>query len=387
MKTYTAPRFPWWIVARREIMAKLSDKGFWISTLVVVVLIGIALGASFLFASSQDNMRVAVADEAGRGVVNIAMAESGQPIEVVEMPADQFEPALEEGTIDAGIEQTSDGWVLVVDSIETSTGALQTAITQYMTQTNAEALGIDPAQLTAGSQVELRFAGEQLADDAIVALVTGMAFSILFFMAAMIYGLQIAQSVVEEKESRLVEILSAAVPTRDLLMGKALGNTIMALGQLLIFMAIGAVGVSFTEFGVFLPMLLPNVGWFVLFFVVGFAALSTLWAATGAMATRLQDINNTTMPLMMILMVVYLAGFFARGSLATVLSYVPVVSSVVMPQRLLNGSASWMDAVVALLLCGAFMAVSIKVGSMIYRRGLMKTSGVMKLSELFSKAS
>lgn len=387
MKTYTAPRFPWWIVARREIMAKLSDKGFWISTLVVVVLMGLALGASFLFASSQDGTRVAVADEAGRDVVNLAMAESGQPIEAVEMPADQFEAALEEDTIDAGIEQTADGWVLVVDSIETSTSALQTAIGRYMTTTNAEALGIDPAELTAGSDVEVRFAGEQLADDAVVALVTGMVFSVLFFMAAMIYGLQIAQSVVEEKESRLVEILSAAVPTRDLLMGKALGNTIMALGQLLVFMAIGAVGVSFTEFGIFLPMLLPNIGWFVLFFVVGFAALSTLWAATGAMATRVQDINNTTTPLMMILMVVYLAGFFARGTLATVLSYVPVVSSVVMPQRLLNGSASWLDAVIALLLCGVFMAVSIKLGSMIYRRGLMKTSGVMKFSELFSKTS
>lgn len=387
MKTYKAPRFAWWIVAKREIMAKLTDTAFWISTAVVVVLIGIALGASFLFASAQGNLSVGVTDDAGREVVGIAMAESGQPIDVVEMPAEEFDAAIEEGTIDAGIAQTAEGWDLVVESIETSTSALQTAITKYMTGVNAEELGIDPAQLQAGSQVDLRLAGEQVADDAIVALVAGMAFSVLFFMAAMVYGLQIAQSVVEEKESRLVEILSAAVPTRDLLMGKALGNTIMALGQLLVFIAIGAIGISFTEFSSFLPMLLPNIGWFVLFFLVGFAALSTLWAATGAMATRVQDINNTTMPLMMILMVVYMAGFFARGSLATVLSYVPIVSSVIMPQRLLAGTAGPLDAVIALLLCGVFMAISIKVGSMIYRRGLMKTSGILKLSELFTKAS
>ncbi|TRY18837.1 ABC transporter permease [Tessaracoccus rhinocerotis] len=387
MKTYTKPRFPWWIVARREIMAKLADKGFWISTAVVVALIGLGLGASFLFASAQGNMTVGVTDEAGREVVAIAVAESEQPIDVVEMPADEFDSAIEAGSIDAGISRTDDGWDLVVESIETSTGAIQSAITKYVTATNAEALGIDPAELEVGSQVEVRLAGEQVADDAVVALVTGMVFSVLFFMSAMFYGLQIAQSVVEEKESRLVEILSAAVPTRDLLVGKALGNTIMALGQLLLFIAMGAIGVSITEFGAFLPVLLPNIGWFVLFFVVGFAALSTLWAATGAMATRVQDINNTTMPLMMILMVVYLAGFFARGSLATVLSYVPVVSSVVMPQRLLNGTAGWLDALVALLLCGVFMVFSIRLGSLIYRRGLMKTSGILKLGELFSKAS
>lgn len=387
MKSYTAPKHAWWIVARREIMAKLTDKGFWISTAVVVAIIGIALGASFLFASAQANMTVGVTDEAGHEVVDIAMSETGQPIDVVELPAEQFDTAIEEGRIDAGIAQTTDGWDLVVESIETSTGALQSAITTYMTATNAEAMGIDPAQLQAGSRVDLRLAGEQVADDAVVALVTGMAFSVLFFMSAMVYGLQIAQSVVEEKESRLVEILSAAVPTRDLLVGKALGNTIMALGQLLVFIAIGAIGISFTEFSSFLPMLLPNIGWFVLFFLVGFAALSTLWAATGAMATRVQDINNTTMPLMMVLMVVYMAGFFARGSLATVLSYVPVVSSVVMPQRLLSGTAGWLDAVIALLLCGAFMVISIKIGSLIYRRGLMKTSGILKLGELFTKAS
>lgn len=387
MKTYPAPRHPWWIVARREIMAKLSDTAFWISTGVVVVLIAIALGASFLFASSQGNLAVGVTDDAGREVVGIAMAEGGQPIDVVQMPASEFEAAIEAGTIDVGIAQNDDGWDLVVESIETSTGGLEAAITKYMTSVNAEALGINPADLQAGSRVNLRLSGEQVADDAIVALIAGMAFSALFFMAAMIYGLQIAQSVVEEKESRLVEILSAAVPVRDLLIGKALGNTIMALGQLLVFITIGAIGVSFTEYSAFLPMLLPNVGWFVLFFLVGFAALSTLWAATGAMATRVQDINNTTMPLMMILMVVYMAGFFARGSLATVLSYVPIVSSVLMPQRLLAGTAGWLDALIALLLCGVFMAISIRIGSMVYRRGLMKTSGILKLSELFTKAT
>lgn len=386
MKSYSAPRMPWWIVAKREVMAKLTDRGFWISTIVVIVLMVAGLGASFLFGSTQ-SFKVAVSDEAGREVMAVASQDSDESFEVVELAADEFEAAIAEDRIDAGISRTDTGWDVVVGGIETDTGALQSAIMEYTTAENARELGIDPAQLQAGSQVEVRLAGERMQQDAIVSLVTGMVFSVLFLMAALTYGLQIAQSVVEEKESRLVEILSAAIPTRDLLIGKALGNTIMALGQLLLYVAVSCLGLAFTEYSAFLPMLLPTIGWFVLFFLVGFAALSTLWAAAGAMATRVQDLSNTTTPLTLILMGVYAAGFFARGALAQVLSYVPVASSVMMPQRLLNGEAGWVDAVIALALCGLFMVVAIKVGSMIYRRGLLKTSGVLKLREVFTKAS
>ncbi|MCC2593438.1 ABC transporter permease [Tessaracoccus sp. OS52] len=367
-------------------MAKLTDKGFWISTVVVVVLMVIGLGASFLFATSQD-LKVGVSDASGKEVVALAMRDTEAEIQVVELPAEEFVTAIEDDRIDAGIAPTSDGWDLVVGSIETSTGALENAIQTYVTSRNAAELGIDPAVLHSGADVNVRLAGEQLQEDAAVALVTGMVFSALFLMAALTYGIQIAQSVVEEKESRLVEILNAAIPSRDLLIGKALGNTIMALGQLLLYILVGCVGVAFTEFGSFLPRLLPGVGWFVLFFLVGFASLSTLWAAAGAMATRVQDLSNTTTPLTLIIMGVYMAGFLARGTLAEVLSYVPVASSVMMPQRLLSGEAGWVGALISLALCGVFMALAIKLGSTIYRRGLLKTSGILKWREVFAKAS
>lgn len=385
--SYPAPAMPWWIVARREIMAKLTQKGFWISTIVVVVLLVAGFFFTFMFANSQDKMTVGVTDDAGAQVVAIAEQASGRDIQSSTMPEDNIEAAVEDGDIAVGLVQTADGWDILVDSVETSVGDVQQAVSTYMTRQNARELGINPDALQVGSEVTLRLTGEQVEQDAAIALITGLIFSVLFFMSALTYGLQIAQSVVEEKESRIVEILTAAVPTRDLLIGKVLGNTIMALGQLVIFLTVGVIGISLTEFGEFLPLLAPNIGWFVVFFLVGFAALSCLWAATGSMATRVQDLNNTTMPLMFILMAVYFAGFLARGTTAQILSYVPIASSVIMPQRLLAGQSTWIDAVIALALCVAFMGVAVWVGAKIYRRGILKTSGILKLREAFSRAS
>ena len=385
--SYPAATMPWWIVAKREIMAKLTQKGFWISTIVVVVLLIAGFFFTYLFASSQEAMTVGVVDEEGAQVVAIAAQSSGRDIQSMTIETDAMEAAVENGDVQAGLVRTGDGWEVLVDSIETSVGDMQQAVSSYMIGKNARDLGIDPAALQSGAQVNVRLTGEQVEQDAAIALTTGLAFSVLFFMSALTYGLQIAQSVVEEKESRIVEILTAAVPTRHLLIGKVLGNTIMAMGQLLIFLTVGVVGISLTEYSEALPLVAPNIGWFVVFFLVGFAALSCLWAATGAMATRVQDLNNTTMPLMLILMAVYLAGFVARGTVAQVLSYVPIASSVIMPQRLLAGESTWIDAVIALSLCVVFMGVAVWVGAKIYRRGILKTSGILKLSEAFSRAS
>ncbi len=387
--SYPAPSMPWWIVARREIMAKLTQKGFWISTLAVIVLLIAGFIITILLGGSQDETTVAVTDDTGTKVVAIAADSDGQDIRAILMAEADLETAVDNGDVDAGLVQTDAGWDLVVESIDisSSVGGLQEAVSTYMTETNARALGVDPAALQEGASVELRLTGERLTQDALLVTITGLVFAVLFFMSALTYGMQIAQSVVEEKESRIVEILTAAVPTRHLLIGKVLGNTIMAMGQLLLFLIVGVIGISVTEFGQFLPLLVPNIGWFIVFFLVGFAALSCLWAAAGAMATRVQDIQNTTMPLTLLIGSVYVAGFVASGTAAQVLSYVPIASSVIMPQRLLSGDSTWVDALIALVLCLVFMGVAIWVGAKIYRRGILKTSGILGIKEAFSRAS
>jgi ABC-2 type transport system permease protein len=203
----------------------------------------------------------------------------------------------------------------------------------------------------------------------------------------MTFGMQIAQSVVTEKESRIVEILAAAVPIRQLLIGKVVGNSLLALSQVVLIVAAALVGMSFTEYKSMIALVAPVAGWFVLFFLVGFASLACLWAAAGSMATRVQDLSQTTTPLTTIIMLVYIVGMFARGTMAEVLSYVPIASTVVMPGRLLNGEATWIHAVASLVVSGLFMIVAIWFGEQVYRRGLLQTNAVMSLKDAFRRTA
>lgn len=385
--SYSAPSQPWWIVARREVMAKLTDKGFWVSTIVMLVMIIGAFAISFIFSSGESTTTVGVTDDDGARVV--ALAAQGSPgLESVQVPADELEAQVADEEVDLGLVRGEDGWsVLVTDYGNQTAMILQQAAESFTIQDNAEALGVDMADLNAGTTVEFVIVGAEAGNDsAMVAVITGFVFSILFFISAMTYGLQIAQSVVEEKESRIVEILVAAIPVRQLLWGKVVGNSLMALGQLVLLLGVGVIGMMQTEYADLLPMIVPSMGWFVVFFLFGFAALACLWAATGALATRVQDLSNATTPLMMILMAAYFAGLFASGTAAQVLAYVPIVSSIMMPQQLLLGESTWLDAVVALALTTAFMAVAVWFGERIYRRGVMNTSGVMKWSQALKSA-
>src|SRR6185312_11067178 len=135
-----------------------------------------------------------------------------------------------------------------------------------------------------------------------MAMVMGFIFSFLFYMSAMIFGMPIANSVVEEKQNRVVEILATAIPIRQLLAGKILGNMILAMGQLCLFVGIGLLALNMMPTPVpFISVVFATAGWFLAFFVAGFLILAAVWAALGAMASRTEDLQQSTGPVIMVL--------------------------------------------------------------------------------------
>lgn len=383
--SYSVPKHPWTIVARREMMVKLTDKAFWISTIVTLVVVAGAFAASYFLGDSLSDSTVAVASDEGAHVVEVAAGMTSElTFETVRVQPDELRDVVQDGDADLAIHRGDNGWeIFVEDSLNVSVGLFQQAIETVMMQENADRLGVDLPELYAGTEVSITSVSEQGDDAAQVAFIAGLVFSLLFMFSALTYGLQIAQSVVEEKESRIVEILVAAIPLRHLLWGKVAGNSIMALGQLVLLLGVSVIALTQTEFSALLPMIAPSLGWFVLFFLFGFAALACLWAAAGAMATRVQDLNNVTTPLTMLILIAYVVGFSATGTAAKVLAYVPILSSIMMPRQILEGEATWVDALIALAVVCAFMVVAVWIGERIYRRGVMNTSGVLKWSEAF----
>ncbi|WP_353510433.1 ABC transporter permease [Intrasporangium sp.] len=379
---------PWTIVASREIIVRLRDRTFIISTIITVVLIAALFGLQAYLGNRESEHPVAVTGTTATDLVEAAhqtARASSDTLSITAVPvpdAEAAEAALRDGTAESWLHERNGSWVLT-SAGETDlavTTAVQDAVRSAVLDARAAQAGTTVEQLTAGSEVTVdRLDGKPDNTGAIQGAT--FAFALLFYLAAMVFGLQIAGSVVEEKQSRLVEIIATAIPLRHLLAGKVIGNSVLAFGQVALYSAVGLVAVSFTDISTLLPGLTSAVIWFVAFFVVGFIALACLYAVAGALASRNEDLQSTTAPMTMVLMAIYFASFGLSGTAATVASYVPIASVISMPARILAGEAAWWEPVLALAIMAAFAYGVMLVGARIYRRSLMQTRGKLSWRE------
>lgn len=390
----STPR-PWSLVAAREIRVKLTDKNFLIGTVLTVLLILAAMLLPTLFGGDDGpgEYDVAVVDDTAATVVEQAQTGGGAgvpglggsggaeapvltPLTVTDR--DAAETAVLDGDADAALVGEAGSWEMLTDEgapMELETALTETVRTQGM-QANAEAAGTTVEDLTQGTVLTVTDLAEtQGGGDPIFAFVIGLAFAALFYMAAIMFGMQIANSVVEEKQSRIVEILAAKIPVRQLLLGKVLGNTALAFGQIALIAAVSLVGLTFLDLDVALPGLAGAIAWYLPFFLLGFIALACVWAAAGALASRTEDLQTTTMPLTMVLVIVFIAGINLDGVYQRVFSFLPVASTIIMPMRLVEGGVPVWEPLLALAIVVAFCALTIGLGARLYERALLHTSG------------
>lgn len=375
----------WRIVAGREIMVKLRDRNFIISTLTTIAIFIVAFGLSFLLGGRDDGKTIAVVPGEAAAIVQAATEAQGDSegaaqveLSVSEVATPEAaEQAVRDGDADAALLGEPRAWTLVgaegVDSDISAT--IGTVVAADALEHNATALGTSVTDLTAGSMVQERLLDPDGAANEGVQLIAGFVFVFLFYMAAILFGYAIANSVVEEKQSRIVEILAASIPLRHLLVGKVVGATVLALGQMVVFVAIGLIGLTFTDYAALLPSVAGAAGWYLVLFVIGFVALACLFAVAGAMATRAEDVQSTSSPLLTFIMIASFAGLFLQDIWQVIASYVPIMSTVTMPIRLVEGTAQWWEppiaAVITLAAAGAVMVVAERV----YRRSIMQTGG------------
>nr|BFF09785.1 hypothetical protein GCM10025699_10880 [Microbacterium flavescens] len=210
-----------------------------------------------------------------------------------------------------------------------------------------------------------------------------IGFGVVFLFAASMFGGTIAQSVVEEKQTRVVELLISAIPVRALLAGKVIGNTILAMGQILLLAAIAIVGLTVTDQTALLQGLGGPIAWFAVFFLFGFILLAALFAAAASMVSRMEDVGSTTTPLTMLIMAPYflVIFFFDNPLVLGIMSYVPFSAPVGMPMRLFLGEAQWWEPLLSLAILIVTCIAAILIGSRIYENSLLRMGGRVKLSE------
>jgi ABC-2 type transport system permease protein len=345
------------LVAEREIKARLRSKSFVISTVILLVIVLASVVVGGVLSSNPSRTPVAVVGTAGQAVERLS------DIEVTQVPdVAAAERLVRDGTVDAGLvpDQASElGFKVLAED-----------------KAPAELI----AQLSVSPPVEL------LNPDAVnpgVLYLVSFGFGLVFFMSAMTFGSTIAQSVVEEKSTRIVEILMSAVPVRVLLAGKVLGNSILAFGQIAVISALTVVGLTVTGQTALLTGLGTPLVWFVIFFAVGFVLLAAMFAAAASLVSRQEDVAATTTPVTMLVMIPYFLVIFFNDNptVLAVMSYVPFSAPVGMPVRLFVGSADWWEPLASLLLLVATTAAVIVVGARVYRNSLLRTGARVPLRE------
>lgn len=390
MSTRTDPstRGMWRVVAQREASVQVRQKSFRWSTVISVLGVVLFVVGLHWFQGRDQDRTVAVVDAEAAAIVSSAADVARAADDRVDVESEQHddvesaEAAVRDGDADAALLLTTEGWEVVGDRDVDSTlsSALTSAARTAALEANASAQDVDLAALEEGAAVGQRLL-DPTADESGTRQAVSFVFVLLFFLTAIGFGMAIAGSVTQEKESRVVEILAAAVPIRQLLWGKIAANTVLAVGQVVLYAVAGVAALLATGQRGVLDVIGTPLLWYVVFFLVGFVALASLWSVAGSLASRQQDLQSTTLPAQMLVMGPYFLAVLGGEQLKTIFSMVPVVSSMMMPARMAETDVPWWQVAVALAGTVLAAVVLVRIGARVYERTLLRTGDKISYRE------
>jgi ABC-2 type transport system permease protein len=349
------------LVAEREIKATLGTKGFWIGLGVIVAGIFAFSILPTLFGNGPDKV-AAVGPEVSRVL-------AGADLEVREV-ADvaAAEELVRSEEVDAAIVPDDSGDAPGGVRVVALDNAPDDIVAQLSVAPPVDLL--DPAAVGQGERQ-----------------IVIMVFAVLFLMFG-VGGIAIAQSTVTEKQTRIVEILVATIPVRALLAGKIVGHALLTLGQVVVVAVATPIALGIGGQAELLKVMAPALGWFVPFLCLGFVLLAAMWAVTGSLVSRQEDLGSTTGVVMMLVMGPYFAVMFFSDNAAvmTVLSYVPFSAAIAMPVRLFANEAQVWEPLAALGLLAASVVLIVLLASRVYSGSLLQTGTRVRLTKAWAHA-
>jgi ABC-2 type transport system permease protein len=388
------------LVAKREITTRARTKSFLISNAIILALLLAGIIAASLFVGRPGSgPKVGLVGTAASlsGPLSATGASSGDPLAISTVPDEATARAkVASGDLDAALVPRGTGsYGAIVDAklpVELRS-VIESVVRQQAVSSALSAQGVDPATLVQAAERASVVIDAVNPPDADSDQREALAFvaMILMFFQLLMFGLYVAMGVVEEKSSRVVEVLLATIKPLHLLCGKVLGIGAVGLAQLVAFgvvglgagMATGLVTVTGLAVGVFASVLI----WFIL----GFAFFAMAYAAAGSMVSRQEDVNSTATPITMLVTVGYVLAQVTvadpSGTVASVMSWIPPFSAMLMPLRIAAGTTSPAQIVgsaVLMLLATAALAV---VAARIYERSVLRTGKRVSWSEALSVRS
>jgi ABC-2 type transport system permease protein len=375
------------LVAAREISARVRDKNFIISSVVIIVLLLGSLGLQVALSSGGDEVRIGVV--ASDAALEQALHAQGGALEVqvtvVDLPDEAAaRAAVEDEDVDGALLAGGgqDVELLVRQSAGGSLQAVvQGAVAQLSVAEQLQAAGIAGLDVPDVRVTALDPDADEHNQRIAAALIgVGVLYGLLI-----LFGQFVAQGVVEEKSSRVVELLLATMKPWQLLAGKILGLGILGLIQIVVIAVVGVAGAIGFDLVDIPGDLIGTAVSVVLWFILGYALYAAIFAVGASLVSRQEDLGTVLMPTTLVLVAAFVVGIQASadpdGTLATVTSFVPGLSLMVMPVRQAAGDVPLWEIVLAVVLMLAAIALIVRLGGRIYAGALLRTGGKTKLRE------
>ncbi len=426
------------LIIRREYLTRVRKRSFLIMTFLGPILMAAIYIIPIMLAlnSNNENMRIAVVDESHwfenrfqDNKEHTFVILPGQPIDSVKnlVKENIFDMALYVPPTQLNIPSNA-----IVYSIRQVPMEVETYISRVMQKEIEDqklmANGVDPEIVSAVktdvnlSIMRMDEKGNEKETFTKVQFTLGIALAMLVYMFIIFFGGQVMQGVAEEKTNRIIEVIVSSVKPFQLMMGKIIGVSLVALTQFVLWIVLtGALYLGFSAFmGLSNPEMLSSgtvmaqqisnenvmnnesvqsilqivhsidfstiIATFLIFFILGYLLYATLYAAIGSLVDNNTDAQQFTLPVTVPLIVAIISSFYIvnnpDSSLSVWLSMIPFTSPISMMVRIPFGVPIWQIVLSIVLLAGTFVLMT-WIAAKIYRTGILMYGKKLSYKEIF----
>jgi ABC-2 type transport system permease protein len=427
------------IVAKREYLERVRTRWFVMMTLFVPVLLSAAIIFPMYLASrggaSNDIQHIAIIDATGAGlgdrIARALMLDSSAHVDSIKPRVTAVSPsgvAAAEKAATAEVQQPKHiaGYLVLTDSSLTGNSAryagrnassisdmdkLQSVLRQEVMMYRLEHEGVRQDIVGDLAKNRLRLNSERLSErgrsgSGQAGLFAGIIVGVMLMMSIIIHGQNVLRGVLEEKSTRVAEVVISSVKPETLLAGKVLGVGGVGLTQQVAWLSISSYLTSFMIpivmkgssmsggagagggglSGALSGMSLMLIGVSLAYFMVGFVFYATLYAAAGSMVNSEQEAQQAAVPVMMLIMSTWLlvnpVMLSPNGNLAVALSWLPWSSPIIMPMRIGLTSVSPLTIAGSLIVAVLGSAAAMWLSARIYRVGMLMYGKKPSMSEV-----
>ena len=400
-----------WLIARREYIERIRTRGFMITTIMIpLIMAGFIFGTIFLGSRANSDTHLAVVSSDTQLALDLQSELERQPEPISPAILATRKPHLIIDAMDVGPDTRSivdgeidsgdlDGYLWITpapapgqrptctftprssggDSLKRT---LATALTTVLLREQLAHRGIVASEADTMLQpVEIVAAHLPRKEDRESAQISVAVLFFLMYMVIMLYGMNVARSIIEEKTSRIFEVLLATIRPEEMMAGKIIGVGSVGLTQVAIWLAAGlllastSIAANLGGETIHVALNVHQVFYFFVYFILGYLFYSSIAAALGAMTNSEQELQQLNMFLVMPLAVCAIALRSVMSSpdsmLARTLALIPPFTPLLMYLRVSLGRPQAWEIVLSIVLTSACIYGIVAITSRIYRIGVL----------------